>query len=408
MRTLLVQNFGSIINEMGLVINITPVTVIIGEQSTGKSTIAKLISEFSWLEKALDREDFPKSEVEKYNRFRKNYCSYHGLQNFFQKDTLIVFHGDRYSFEYKNGRFKVYESRSGSYLRPQVMYSPAERNLVSAIEHAEKIRKLPGALATLLDEYNRALRASKEGLISLPLPEFSLQYDKLNKITWLNGKGAKIRVHEAASGLQSLIPLSVVSRHLGALVTDNGTNSTESYTNDSFEERQRMERMIQSILKDRSLDESVRSALLRELSAGSKNACFINVVEEPEQNLFPISQKYVLFDLLRIRNTIPQNELIITTHSPYIINYLSLAIKASDIQSRYSLGNNDILNGIVPTVSRIDGNLVSVYMTTSDGKIDVVEKYDGMPSDQNVLNDLLDDCNLQYERLLDLEEQYEA
>lgn len=401
MRTLFLQRFGPVNNSEGQLIKIMPVTVFIGEQGTGKSTIAKLISEFTWLEKALDRGDFLKTEVVKYNRFRKVYCAYQGIHNYFRDDTRIRFDGDKYVFRYEEGHLTITEKKQGVYFRPQVMYFPAERNLISAIENAEKIRRLPGALATLLDEYNRALRASKDGSFHLPLSPFTLQYDKLNKVAWLSGRGAKIRIQEAASGLQSMIPLSIISHYLGDLVRDN---SSKELTTGSAEERLRMERTIRVILRDKTLDESVRAVLLKELSLSTRNSRFINVVEEPEQNLFPISQKDVLFDLLRIRNQIPQNELIFTTHSPYLINYLSLAIKAATIQVESNPENAEVLEHIVPSYARVSGDDVMIYVTSSDGSVRELDKYDGMPSDQNALNVMLDDCNRQFEKLLDLDE----
>lgn len=402
MKTLIVQNFGPIVNSRKKPIEISPVTVFIGDQGTGKSTIAKLISEFTWLEKVLDRGDLQKKYVTQYNRFRTTYCAYHGIQNYFREDSFIFFEGDKFIFEYSDRHLSIEEKKEALYLRPQVMYIPAERNLVSALESADKIKRLPGALSTLMDEYNRALRGSKDGIIDLPLDQFSLQYDKLNKVVWLTGKGFRVRTYEAASGIQSIIPMSVVSNYLGNLVKDN---SASGMTAKSSEERQRIEKTIQSILRDKSIDDEIRVALFRELSAGFSNNRFINVVEEPEQNLFPTSQRNVLFELLRIRNSVAENELVFTTHSPYIINYLSLAIKAAAIQDRVHLKGQKELEKIVPSQSRISGDNVAVYITSQDGSIYRLSSYEGMPSDENALNEKLSECNVLFERMLDLEEQ---
>lgn len=402
MKRLIVQNFGPIVNSKKKAIDVFPVTVLIGDQGTGKSTIAKLISEFTWLEKVLDRGDLQKKYVTQYNRFRTTYCAYHGIQNYFRDDSYIFFDGDKFIFEYADRHLSIHEKKDTIYLRPQVMYIPAERNLVSALENADKIKRLPGALSTLLDEYNRALRSSKDGNIDLPLEQFSLQYDKLNKVVWLTGKGFKVRTYEAASGIQSIIPMSVVSNYLGNLVKDN---SASGMTAKSSEERQRIERTIQSILRDKSIDDEIRVALFRELSAGFSNNRFINVVEEPEQNLFPVSQQNVLYELLRIKNSVADNELVFTTHSPYIINYLSLAIKAAAIQNLIDNKSVKELESIVPEKSRIPGDNVAVYITSQEGRIEQLSSYEGMPSDDNALNEKLNECNERFERLLDLEEQ---
>jgi len=402
MKSLLISNFGPINNTKKMVLEIAPVTVIIGGQGTGKSTIAKLISEFSWLEKALERGDFQRKEIEQYNRFRKNYCAYHGIQNYFRDNTYLRFEGDLYVFEYNNNHLTIQVKRNSvPYSRPQIMYTPAERNLVSAIENADKIKRLPGSLSTLLDEYNRALRSSKD-VIQLPLDGFSLNYDKLNKVVWLNGKGFKVRTHEAASGLQSVIPLSVVSNYLMRLVN---ANQPETIIVDSSEERLRLEKTIRTILQDKSLDDDIRLALLKELNGNVKNRRFINIVEEPEQNLFPISQRNVLYELLRIKNEMPENELIFTTHSPYLINYLSLTIKAAEIQARNKGKKIKELDKLIPENVRLQGKDVVIYETMSDGSISRVKTYDGMPSDDNALNSYLNECNTVFGQLLDIEEE---
>ena len=61
MAKLKIRNFGPItkgFDENDGWLEISPVTVFIGNQATGKSTIAKLYATFTWLEKALVRKDF--------------------------------------------------------------------------------------------------------------------------------------------------------------------------------------------------------------------------------------------------------------------------------------------------------------------------------------------------------------
>ena len=93
-----------------------------------------------------------------------------------------------------------------------------------------------------------------------------------------------------------------------------------------------------------------------------------------------------------------------TTHSPYIINYLSLAIKAAKILPGLSADQVDLLDRIVPTASVVNGDDVSVLEITDDGRIMDLLKYDGMPSDENVLNLFLSECNDLFGQLLELED----
>lgn len=60
----------------------------------------------------------------------------------------------------------------------------------------------------------------------------------------------------------------------------------------------------------------------------------MNVVEEMELNLFPDSQKNVLYELIADAYKLSGNRLLMTTHSPYVINYLALAVKARQLADK--------------------------------------------------------------------------
>ena len=62
MSKIKIKNFGPV--KAGLSndewLDINKVTVFIGNQGSGKSTVAKVISTFTWIEKALVRGDYDK------------------------------------------------------------------------------------------------------------------------------------------------------------------------------------------------------------------------------------------------------------------------------------------------------------------------------------------------------------
>lgn len=377
------------------------VTTLCGPQGAGKSTIAKLLSTFCWLEKALTRGDFLPKELSTYDRFRKKYCAFHNIQNYFHDDTYIRFEGDKYIFTYEKGHLDVVQYNGHDYVRPQVMYVPAERNLLNVVEHAEKVKGIPGSLDVLLGEYRRALR-SISGVESLPLVGYSVLYDKLNQIAWLKGNNFKVRVTEAASGFQSLIPTVLVSRNLLRLITDEASGNA---TTESKEEAERTDKTIQTLLKDKSLDDATRLSLIKQLSTNKKNGRFLNVVEEIEQNLFPASQMHVLYDLLSVNNKLVGNELVLTTHSPYIINYLSLAVKAGNMTAELEeeTGKNAIKE-IVPQEAQLRTEDLAIYELSVDGEIAVLGNHYGIPDDNNYLNNSLEEANDMYDQLMDIED----
>jgi predicted ATP-binding protein involved in virulence len=132
---------------------------------------------------------------------------------------------------------------------------------------------------------------------------------------------------------------------------------------------------------------------------------FINIVEEPEQNLFPSSQKSMLESLLEFNNMNEGNKLIMTTHSPYLINYLTLTVKAETVKLKLNSQNSLAkLAKIVPLQSTIKSDDLVIYeLNEIDGTIKKLEDYNGLPSDENYLNNGLEDSNELFAQLQELE-----
>jgi predicted ATPase len=62
-------------------IEVKKVTVFVGNQGSAKSTVAKLISTLTWIEKVLVRGDFQKKWFKPKNKFKNQYLNYHRLEN---------------------------------------------------------------------------------------------------------------------------------------------------------------------------------------------------------------------------------------------------------------------------------------------------------------------------------------
>lgn len=396
MKKLIIRHLGPI-SDSG-VMQILPVTVLCGKQGSGKSTIAKILSTCLWLEKALLRGDFSTKYVESYNRFRNNYCGFHRIAGFFKDNTYIEYDGEAYSFRYENGHFHTERKMGSDYLVPKVMYIPAERNFMVAIEHAEKIRKMPEALSTLQDEYFKALNEIK-GQQSLHIDAYKVQYDKLNKVVWISGDGFRVRAAEAASGLQSIIPLVLVTDYLSETVS----KSQGIYF--SVEEKYKLTAEIERIQANKKLSQALKDLLIESINKQYRLDCFWNIVEEPEQNLYPDSQRMILNVLLSAFNRQEGNGLVLTTHSPYILNDMTISIKAHAVgENLRSEAKKEKLDEIIPGPYRVDKDKVRIFQITDNGEVQTLPTYEGIPSDENYLNAALQESNNLYDRLMDLEE----
>lgn len=416
MSKIRIKNFGPV--KEGLLendgwIDVRRVTVFIGNQGAGKSTVAKLISFFTWLEKDTFRfnslsDTISKNEI-RLNLFKmsdfRNKLAYQNIEEYLKEDTEIEYIGIAYRFHFVKNNLDVSVVNLPSYGVPKIMYVPAERNFVSAVGNVNSLKGLPRTLYTFADEFSNAL-SSLNGKVELPINDTQFEYDETNKSSHVIGTDYKIRLSNSSSGFQSLVPLYLVSQYLSlpAMHSQNGSKS-----NTSIEDEKRIRQQIEDILTNPNLSDEIKQASLELISRSTVYASFVNIVEEPEQNLFPGSQKRMLYSLLKFNNLQADSKLILTTHSPYIIMYLSLAIQAhtllEKIKARPSMELVDRLNGIVPTESLVSRDSVHIYELSEDnGTIRELKFSYGVPSDENYLNEQLNEGNVLFDRLLEIEE----
>lgn len=406
MSKIKIKNFGPIkegYQENDGWIDVKKVTVFIGNQGSGKSTVAKLISTMSWIEKAMVKGVLRQDELNIYNRFLKQ-IAYQRIDKYIQDNTVIEYQGKAFSFSFKNGNFKASKSKTNGYLLPKIMYVPAERNFLSTVDRPDKLKNLPNTLYTFNDEYDAAKELYASG-IELPINKVSFEFDKLNKIAHIVGyeNKYKIRLSEASSGFQSTVPLYLVSKYLCERLN---AEEDPSIKENSLEEQKKLEKEMKLILEDTQIAPDIRQAYLRQLSAKRKPVSFLNIVEEPEENLFPSSQQNILNSLLDFNNRNEGNKLILTTHSPYLISYLTLAVEANKLKSKV---NTDLLrnklNDIVPLNSTLNGEDLVVYQLKEfEGIVEKLNTYQGLPSDTNFLNTGLTESNDLFSELLDIED----
>lgn len=378
------------------------VTVFIGNQGSGKSTIAKLFSTLSWIEKALIRGDFTEAYVMKYNRFKNKHLAYQNLSNYLNDNSYIEYIGNAYRLIYENNQFSAFPSLSNTaYSFPKIMYVPAERNFVSSVDRPDLVKRLPLPLYTFMDEFLDA-KHNLSGGIDLPIGNTRFEFIKQRNKGILVGNGYNLDLLEASSGFQSLVPLILVTRHLSEIVKAKGSVSRKDISRD---EEEKIRKTINKLFENENISEDVLKVALENLSSRYRYESFINVVEEPEQNLYPTSQKDVLFELLKYRNLNSNNKLIITTHSPYLINYLTISVKADELKMNPNFDRQkENINSIVPLNSTLNSNELRIYeLDEKYGCIKILKAYRGLPSDENQLNEKLGESNEFFAQLLEIQ-----
>jgi len=320
---LIVKNFGPIKDAT---VDFKRVTVFIGPTGGGKSTLAKLAAIFR--DERLTHPDsvYAEMPINLYNNY--------GLSNYKRATTSIIRKYGSSTTEFRAGKHELYLPASVNQSLEKLLLKAvslintgfsnvaelpkeSEAEINKAIGYLEGYnvmhKNLVAAATPLYIPSERAFCSSLEyswaGLmrddIGLPKPllEFSNSFSLARKevpeldIAFLNVKYLHVngkdfikiydseeplKLLETASGIQSVTPLLVLLEHLS-----RNTEQAQSF-----------------------------------------------IIEEPELNLYPTAQQGLLNWLVE-KCTQGENDLTITTHSPYILSHLNLLLYA------HHVGNKD-------------------------------------------------------------------
>ena len=347
-KHLTIRNFGPV---KSIDLDILDYNIFIGPQATGKSTIAKAVYFFMSL----------KTDIEQYVRKQKANNSLNlldferSLRNKFLGfwGTIKVDSTFRLSFQFavdkeislvcNNGHvsvnyspkmqddlveiFGIANSKKSlneislmidglSYLNPTTIYIPAGRSILSTLPDSLQQQIL--GMASMTDESNR--------LLDLPLRNFIGQISQLKP---LFNKPLIDIIEEK----QALAPVSFNldknSLEIAQRLIDFILKGKYHY--DKFGEAIDIENNISIKLSFASSGQQESLWILMSLFSLilNKTKAFV-IIEEPEAHLFPESQKHIT-DLMSLVANINENQILITTHSPYILTSLNNHIFAEQV-----------------------------------------------------------------------------
>lgn len=333
MSTIQIQHIGALKDTGELPIK--RVTLFLGPQGAGKSTLMKILCYCRWVEKEIMKDLKNKDWYTHYKRFFKGLSEFHRLpQSFFSSDSSIVYKGDLvaiiWSLGKNKGNAKVSVSKSDFARRrhnPKLAFIPAERNLVSAVQNIDRnyrsnSRDVLFNFILELEEAKQAYTIDNKLALSI-MPGLSYYQSEGTNLIWHEEGQYVLNAFYVASGIQSAFPVDVISSYLHTQV---GRLSPMS-----------MSELSAVLLGLLSTGEKLPDDISDRLSRLEKSFLYSSMqlyIEEPEQSLFPESQRRLMFRLLQIISSVKEMEkkawaepyassLVFTTHSPYLLSVIN-------------------------------------------------------------------------------------
>lgn len=361
---------------------IKPFTVFIGESGSGKSTLMKVISLFRWIYKMHNIHSYYiKSNVDSPFEIDIHfYFENCGIKEFIKSDTIIIY---KTTFDKEvNYEIKFIGNDTLFFSKQTINASDLTFNKISFISETRNIIPLwanRGATLTggnlgfyfheVFKDFDLASDAIKDVELKHLDLKFSVKKDHLGKnyrIESKNNEKFDIEFKNSSSGTQTSVPILLISQFFA--------------NNFKFEDA-----FNSSVLKYLSSDNRLTDfKAVKNLSDIKDKKIYIHI-EEPELSLFPDAQCKLIDDLIKncFINNINPVELLVSTHSPYIVNYLNLLIKRFDKNIEEAKYNYDEL---------------AVYQVAEGSLINLMAQNERLVN-TNPLSDTINDIYNEYEKL---------
>ncbi|QUB60762.1 ATP-binding protein [Prevotella melaninogenica] len=372
MATIQIKNLGPI-KDTGL-INLTDVLLVIGRQSSGKSTFMKVLCFCRWIEKKI-MTSFDKT-IQAYThnkRFTKDLKQFYRIDEiYFKEDTEIIYDGDVVTISLTgvnqnakiNRKQEAWEDRYNS----KLSYIPAERNLVSAIQNINdtyKAKERDSIFNFIQEWYEAKDTYGSDNKLTLSLTDvFKYYSDKgLDYVVLPNGK--PITSFYASSGVQSIMPIDVMTDYIMGVVGKVVKFSMSDLMNRLME----------------SLDTDVRNGIVHgahevteeELAPIREKMKYQSAqlfIEEPEQNLYPDAQRKLVQNIIRHLKAVKsvgkhRSMVVLTTHSPYVLSILNVLI--ADAAAVEKKPGDERLKDVVDESTLLPTDAFSAYFINKDG-----------------------------------------
>lgn len=425
MRKLTIRNVGPITNTAEIIFN--RFCILIGPQSSGKSTIAKLMSTCMWIEKEACT-SLSTDIIDSGPSFRKLIEDFHRIHGYIRPDnSYISYESDYVSIIYDRDKFSLSFNNNENYRRLKISYIPSDRNIVTMRDIEKRELEATNLRSFLFDWLAANKHYDKNNMV--PILNLGIKYyfdtyanNKHDRIIHGNGVTYDISLYDASSGIQSVVPLTVLMHYLLS-------NYFDDYNKEiSFEQREKnttlswtivkkvLEKHFPSEVTDANYKKYYNENIKRKQEQGDLTAqtimdemrSFYNqltmpnsisfILEEPEQNLYPSTQVELLKDIFKACNGIHPSTALITTHSPYTLTFINNLIYAARIGELHP----EPVKKIIPSDLWLQADIVSAYRV-SNGTVTEIMDEEIHEIKAELIDEVSQAINEQYEKIADIE-----
>lgn len=365
---------------------IKPMTVLIGKSSIGKSAVMKAIAMMRYLFKRENIKSYLKNSNIKKSPIRTNLRSISKLGSLLNSDTEITYtvtvNQSEYRLTCKNLKIEAtpktiskddiyfikgaYISESRSFIPSMLEKIVSNRNIKIGFYEEETLKDFDEATNTetrYLNFMDMLLRVKKT---PMRLKSFVIEDKK---------KGKSFLLKDASSGIRNSVPVEAIMQY---------------FAGDNFSFKEAFNRSVLSYLLDAEQLDSFHP--IKNLNDLHK---IMQIhVEEPEISLDPESQTGIIQDLVSItfHKHCKDREFsaMLTTHSPYILNFLNVLMEKFN-------NDNNCADGINP-------EKIAVYLIKDGRAENLVVNDEGLNNrkviDTNWFSDSMEEIYNHYENLV--------
>lgn len=411
-----IENFGGI-KEMDF--EFKPISILIGPQGSGKSITAKLLYFF----KSFVSEIYKVIEAQQSKRELDNT----------QKETFINFFPKE---SWPKGQFKITYTIGNSFIAIQ----RAKNNQI-VFEYSDDFTKLISKGRKIFIDERKKLESNPK------LRTFSIRRKSLERFN----ECVEHDISSLSTYQQYFIPagrsfFANIQRTIFSFLSDNRSldpfliefgsfyENLKSLYNDIIYHRNErtdleFDKLISEVLNgnyvrekenDFLIHDDSRRVNLSNASSGQQETLPLMIIlktlntfnfsnggatlyiEEPEAHLFPVAQKRIVQLLARTFNH-PEFkfQIIVTTHSPYILSSFNNLLEAGKVSTEQPLKAENV-SKIISLKETVNPDILIAYSINKGKNIKIIERETKLIS-QTILDSVSDEIAIEFDKLLDIE-----